>query len=206
MSYKVQIYKKYYQEINDYLRLRCDYENFKREHKKYRSVYSFQTKFKTLENIKLLEQKLSKKNISIQKIQKSFVKLKKNNKNLDDIEMQIINSFKENILKTKKYFFYYTQLDSKYCEMIVTNRNARSRASRESKQKFKKGQALAPYILNFIKEDVLNKNKTLSEHQANIIAERITHLEVFEQYLVKFKEKYGNLEEALNYFENNRAS
>lgn len=198
MSYVSKLYEKKQEIITEYLKFRTEYERFKLNHKVSQSIYSFNTKYFCADKLKELELKLSKNKISVQKIRKVFVKLKKKSNNYDYIEKIIIENFIKNYDNVKSHFQYQKDIKDEWCERRNDERNKKSLNASITKEH--KAQYLIPFIFNFTKTYLKQNNLVKNSEISDDFVAKLFETKYVEPILQKFKDEYGDTNEAYNYF------
>lgn len=193
-EYKIKVYTKKKDLTNNFLKLKYDFDKFKTQHKTAQSAYSFNTKYHYSDKIKELENTLKLNKLSVQKINKCYIAIKRKKAPTDRLERVIVENFVKDFKLLGSQIEIQKNLTNDFYKRRVREKQKRSKAATESNKKIQEARRLIPVIFNFIKSKLKVRRPELSNEQLDFMVERIMGSEHFDYYLELYKNEVHNPE------------
>lgn len=188
-EYKMKVYTKKKELVNRFLKLKYELNDFKQTHNSMRSAFSYRTKYYYQDQLKELESELRQNKLSVQKINRSFVFIKKRKLSNDKLIDKIIENFCLNYQSMPKMMEYKKDLNNSFWERRTAERQKRNTAALQGNKKVQEARKMIPLIFNFIKEKIQSVRKDMSENEVNKAVERIMISDNVDYYLQWYKKE-----------------
>lgn len=188
-EYKMKVYTKKKELVNRFLKLKYELNDFKQTHNSMRSAFSYRTKYYYQDQLKELESELRQNKLSVQKINRSFVFIKKRKLSNDKLIDKIIENFCLNYQSMPKMMEYKKDLNNSFWERRTAERQKRNAAALQGNKKVQEARKMIPLIFNFIKEKIQSVRKDMSENEVNKAVERIMISDNVDYYLQWYKKE-----------------
>lgn len=191
-EYKMKVYTKKKELVNRFLKLKYELNDFKQTHNSMRSAFSYRTKYYYQDQLKELENEIKRNKLSVQKINRSFVFIKKRKLSNDKLIDKIIENFCLNYQSMPKMMEYKKDLNNSFWERRTAERQKRNAAALQGNKKVQEARKMIPLIFNFIKEKIQSVRKDMSENEVNKAVERIMISDNVDYYLQWYKREVQN--------------